>query len=114
MKRLIIISPKFLKVLTGNLARGMALFPFIIVKDKDAQVNERLINHEKIHLIQQLELLILPFYIWYALEYLIRRWQYKNHYEAYKNISFEREAYCNEQDFSYLAKRKFFSWMKYL
>lgn len=114
MKRLIIISPKFLKFLTGNLATGMALFPFIVVKNIEAKVNDRLINHEKIHLIQQLEMLILPFYIWYALEYTIRRFQFKNHLEAYKNISFEKEAYCNEDKLNYLKNRKLFSFLKFI
>lgn len=33
--------------------------------------------------------------------------QYKNHYQAYRNISFEREAFTNKKDLDYLKKRSF-------
>ena len=71
-------------------------------------------NHERIHLKQQLELLILPFFIWYGLEFLVRLLQYKNRREAYLNISFEREAYHNEFNLEYLKKRPFWCFLKYL
>jgi hypothetical protein len=72
------------------------------------------INHERIHLRQQLELLILPFFIWYFLEFFIRWMQYKNRNLAYRNISFEREAYVNELNPDYLKKRAFCGFLKYL
>ena len=34
--------------------------------------------------------------------------------DAYRNLSFEREAYGNENDFEYLKNRKPYSWIKYL
>ena len=71
-------------------------------------------HHEKIHLKQQIELLVLPFYLFYFLEFLIRFIQYKNWHTAYKRISFEREAYDNESDLDYLNKRSFWSFLKYL
>ncbi|GGE95203.1 hypothetical protein [Flavobacterium limi] len=94
--------------------RGMALFPFILVKYYKDQVNVVFLNHEKIHLRQQLEMLILPFFIWYFLEFFIRFIQYKNKDLAYRNISFEREAYTNETDLNYLKKRSFFQFLKYI
>ena len=39
------------------------------------------------------ELLYIFFYLWYAVEYLIRLIIYRNTKLAYKNVSFEREAY---------------------
>jgi hypothetical protein len=90
---------------------GMALWPFILVKYP--QPGKVLINHERIHLRQQVELLILPFYIWYAGEYLYRLWQHGNHYLAYLNISFEREAFANEKELDYLAQRSAYSFLKY-
>ena len=92
----------------------MAIFPFILLRDKDLRLNQRLINHEQIHLRQQLELLILPFYIWYFIEYLIRLIQYKNVHQAYMNISFEREAYQNDEDLEFLQNRKLFSFLRFL
>lgn len=94
--------------------RGMAVFPFVVLKydfDKDNLV---FVNHEKIHLRQQLELLVFPFYVFYVLEYLIRLIQYKNKDLAYRNISFEREAYANETDLEYLKNRHFFGFLNYI
>ena len=56
----------------------------------------------------QLEVLIIPFYLIYGLEFLIRLVQYKSWKLAYLNISFEREAYCNEKDLEYLYSRSIF------
>ena len=102
------------KYLTPRGFRGLTLFPFVFMADKDDKLNKVFINHEKIHIKQQLELLILPFYLWYLLEYLFRLLQYKDTFIAYKNISFEREAYANEKDLNYLKKRSFYAFLKYL
>ncbi|MGK0254765.1 MAG: hypothetical protein ACI9OE_002275, partial [Mariniflexile sp.] len=40
--------------------------------------------------------------------------QYKKWHLAYRNISFEREAYANEMYLDYLKQRKFWSFLKYL
>ncbi|WP_298503651.1 hypothetical protein [uncultured Maribacter sp.] len=93
---------------------GLSLWPFIILKDNTLKEDIVLINHEKIHLKQQQELLILPFYIWYITEWLLRSLFYLDSYKAYQNISFEREAYYNENNLDYLNQRKFFSFIKYL
>lgn len=91
---------------------GMALFPFILSKRKAP--SEVFLNHERIHLKQQLEMGLVIFYGWYLTEYFIRYLQYKNRYLAYLHISFEREAYANEHDLGYLKKRRFCAWRKYL
>lgn len=93
---------------------GLSLWPFIILKDNTLKEDIVLINHEKIHLRQQEELLILPFYIWYIVEWLLRSLFYLDTYKAYQNISFEREAYYNENNLDYLNQRNFFSFIKYL
>nr|WP_314898147.1 hypothetical protein [uncultured Flavobacterium sp.] len=94
--------------------RGLAAFPFVFVKNRADKENVVFVNHEKIHLRQQLELLVIPFFIWYFIEYLFRLVQYKNADLAYRNISFEREAYTNEKDFEYLKKRSFLKFLNYL
>lgn len=94
--------------------RGLVAFPFIFVKYRSDKENKIFVNHEKIHLRQQLEFLIFPFFVWYFFEFLVRFFQYKNYDLAYRNISFEREAYGNELDFGYLKKRSFFKFLKYL
>lgn len=94
--------------------RGLTAFPFVFVKFAEDKKNRIFVNHEKIHLRQQLELLVLPFFIWYLLEYCIRLVQYKNANLAYRNISFEREAYTNESNLEYLKIRPFFNFCNYL
>nr|WP_310586744.1 hypothetical protein [Dyadobacter fermentans] len=91
---------------------GMALFPFILSRRKTP--SRYFLNHERIHLKQQLELGLVIFYVWYFVEYLIRLAQYRKHYLAYLHISFEKEAYTHERDLGYLRKRRFCAWWKYL
>jgi len=93
--------------------KGMALFPFILFREKSFAENKVIMNHELIHHRQQIELLIIPFYIFYVLNYFINRFRYSKHHEAYMNIIFEREAYTMETDLAYLKGRKLFSFLKY-
>ncbi|MFH4966250.1 hypothetical protein V8G69_14710 [Gaetbulibacter sp. M235] len=93
---------------------GLTIFPFIFLKNKAFKKETALLNHEYIHLKQQLEFLIIPFYVWYGLEFLLRLLQYKNWNLAYKNISFEREAFANEYNSKYLKERGFWQFLKYL
>ena len=79
------------------------------------QVTDRVIHHETIHMKQMIEMGFVFFYIWYFIEWLIKLFYYKfNNYNAYKAISFEREAYTNESDYSYLYHRKHYSWLNYI
>lgn len=91
---------------------GLTLFPFVFCKY--AKPSARLINHERIHLQQQIELGLFPFYVWYILEFLVRWVRYRQWYKAYRNISFEREAYHNDQNLVYLQTRRLWSFWKYL
>lgn len=64
------------------------------------------INHERIHSAQQRELLFIPFFIWYIIEWFILYVKYKDSLKAYYNIRFEKEAYYHEKDLNYLINRK--------
>lgn len=92
---------------------GITIFPFVFLKHRALKDDKVLVNHEKIHLRQQIELLIIPFYILYFFEFLIRFLQYKSWYIAYRNISFEREAYQNQTNLYYLNRRSFWQFLKY-
>lgn len=111
---MILKSKTLVKIFSFNFARAMALFPFILINNEFLRSDKVLINHEKIHLRQQVELFILPFYLFYLTEYIYRRFQYKTHEAAYRNISFEKEAYANEANLKYLDTRKFFQFFNYL
>lgn len=93
--------------------RGLTLFPFVFVKYKVDKDNTVFINHEKIHIRQQIEFLIVPFYLWYILEFFIRWIQFKDKDLAYRNISFEKEAYTNERNLAYLKQRPFWEIRNY-
>jgi hypothetical protein len=90
---------------------GIALWPFILLKPKS--VSKIIINHEKIHIRQQAELLVIPFYFWYLTEWFFKYIYFRNFEKAYYNISFEREAYQNESNLNYLESRKFWGFLKY-
>jgi hypothetical protein len=89
---------------------GITLCPFGIYMRDEPEIID--IMHENIHWRQQVEMLVIPFYIWYGIEYLVKLPRYKG--EAYWNLSFEREAYRNELLTRYLETRKPYAWIKYL
>lgn len=108
---MIIVVNKYLLARNYN---GITLFPFIILRKKELSKDPVFMNHEKIHIRQQLEFLILPFFIWYLAEYIFYYLKFRNAYLAYRNISFEKECYKNEHNLNYLQNRKPFSFFKYL
>ena len=57
---------------------GVTLWPFIVLKEDSLKEDHALVNHERIHLRQQLELFIIPFYIWYLLEWCVRCCMYRD------------------------------------
>lgn len=82
---------------------------------------DKVCNHEAIHEAQMRDFCKwIPvggtiFYIVYLLEWLFRLCFTKDFmsYNAYKNLSFEREAKANELDYEYLSTRKHFAqWKK--
>jgi hypothetical protein len=84
------------------------------LKKKEDKLNRFLLNHERIHIRQQLEMLVFPFFIWYFLEFFIRLILYTNWKKAYYNISFEKEAYLNDNNADYLVNRKLYDFFKFL
>lgn len=112
------------------------LFGILISKDKSLDKKE--INHESIHTAQfkelacvgllltlALDLLIgIPFwsyflglslfYIWYGIEYVIIRFYHVRQKDTYHDVSFEEEAYNNDDNLDYLNTRIPFSWLKYI
>lgn len=103
---------KFLSFFLKSSVRAITLAPFgIYFRDKRTVRSKRTMNHEKIHWKQQLELLIIFFYVLYFLEWIFKIFFTSN---AYRNLSFEREAYKFDDDFEYLKNRKHYAWIKYI
>ena len=90
--------------------KAINLFGVLFVRN-NAKLSEIDLNHEKIHTAQMKEMLYIFFYLWYVVEWIIRLFMKGN---AYRNISFEREAYSNEDGVIYLESRKRFAWIKYI
>jgi hypothetical protein len=106
---MIVVAPKFLKFVAWCFrfefeVAGFALLPFVFVMNEDIKNNKIIINHERIHLRQQLELLFFVFAIWYIIA-IIRK--------GYMGISFEKEAYANDTNLDYLNTRPWFAFYKY-
>lgn len=118
---------------------AMCVFPFIFVRKDARNLTVKDINHEKIHGMQQIEthivalifavllatvglfswwwVLVSPlvYFALYGLEYIVRWICYGfDTHEAYRNISFEQEAYLNENDLTYIKNRHLFASRKYL
>jgi fatty acid desaturase len=116
---------------------AITLWPFIFVRRQAwAKFTNDVIRHERIHGRQQVELLAvgaviaavlalcgagwwsllaLPLFLWcYVLEWLLLSIHFGSTRNAYRAISFEREAYDNELNADYLKERKPFAWLRYL
>lgn len=72
-------------------------------------IDSHVINHERIHSAQMRELLWIPFYMIYVLEWLWLLIRYRDPHKAYLSISFEREAYRHGHDLTYLSRRPRFA-----
>lgn len=115
----------------------MVIWPFLFIrKDRAWAFNTIGERHEGTHGRQQKEMLVvgaiiaavlaaagcgwwsllaLPiFFWWYCIEWIIRLCIYRNKITAYKNIAFEREAYCHQAEAGYLEIRKPYSFIKYI
>ena len=89
---------------------AITLFPFVFIKDDG---DEETINHESIHFRQQVELLIIFFYLIYVFDWIYGLIKYRDKELAYRRIRFEQEAYAKESKKYYLICRKRNAWRKY-
>lgn len=100
----------FIRLLTCNWPNAITLAPFGIYAKPG--VSKYTINEEQIHWAQQMEMGILPFYLWYGIEWLIKA--LTPPIGAYIALGFEREAKAHKYNLSYLRTRKHYAWFKYI
>lgn len=93
--------------------RAANLFGVLFVRGSRPLTN-RTLNHERIHTEQWKELLWIGFLLWYLIEWIIRLFAFKGRKYAYRNISFEREAYANDKNQDYLKTRDRFAFTQYI
>lgn len=107
------IRTRFARWLSFGFANGITLFPFVLIAPT-VRLSRRMVIHERIHLRQQKEMLVLPFYLQYLLEYGVGLLKFGSRYQAYRHISFEQEAYSNDTNSRYLQLRPAWNWRRYL
>lgn len=99
----------FLNLILPKSVIGICLAPFGIYLRESALNNQHTIDHETTHWKQQMEMLIIFFYLWYVAEWFIKLLTWGEY--AYWNLSFEREA-------RYIAdtgrERKRFGWIDFI
>jgi hypothetical protein len=76
-------------------------------------LNEKTKVHETIHFFQQLEMLFVFQWLFYAIFYLIGRITKGSWKLGYCHNPFEQEAYDNDQNPDYLNTRRWWGWLKY-
>lgn len=110
-----IIHYKTMKVIYNSIIpfKGFAainLLGVVFARKECRPLSDRTLRHEAIHTAQMRELAYIGFYIIYLLEWLFRllrqSWTGEN---AYRSISFEKEAYRNQDRKTYLSYRKHFA-----
>lgn len=93
--------------------KAINLFGVLFIKS-GAVIREKDLNHESIHSEQMKELLYILFYVWYVIEWFIKFlccWNFKR---AYRSVSFEQEAYNNQNNMNYLNSRNHYCWFSYI
>ena len=107
-----------MKIIRNNIIpfkgyKAINLFGILFVRG-DSVIGGTDIRHEEIHTAQMKEMLYVFFYLWYATEWLVRLVRYRNAHTAYRNVSFEREAYMSQGNVMYLSNREHFAWRNYI
>ena len=117
--------------------RAINLFGILFVRG-NAKIDDVTMNHESVHSRQWIEcgiaalivltplvllglwwlwllLSVFAFYILYVIEWFVKLFVYKfDKRKAYRNVSFEREAYANEDSVNYLNIRGKYAWFSYI
>ena len=92
--------------------KAINLFGIVFVREGE-KMKPYDYNHESIHTAQMKELYYISFYLIYFFEWLYHLIKKRSLKEAYRSISFEREAYANQSNYHYLDKREpFAQWRK--
>lgn len=85
--------------------QAIVLWPFVLFAQRNPSTE--IIAHEFIHMDQIRKNGVIKFYLWYFIEYVIGRLDGKRHYDAYRDISFEVEAFQNQKAFAKVLREKF-------
>ena len=77
---------------------GITLYPFVFMNKSEKEAKKtKLLHHEWIHVKQIQEEGFFRFYLSYIFQIFFNLFRYGNLKKAYKNISYEKEAYLDEK-----------------
>lgn len=132
-------NSKVAKVLLAiSSCETITIGPFVFSKLSKDEIDQSINNHETCHSAQWIEMACatgiivlmlqlifgisawwyfsagLTFYAWYGVEYVVRLAMTRNLNKAYETVSFEQEAYKNQNDCNYIENRLLFSWIKFI
>ena len=102
------IVPRILSIVSP-ISIGAITLGFIVFGRR--KINEKTRRHETIHFQQFLETLFIGFLILYFYDWIKGCITYRNAQTAYFMIRAEQEAFNNENDASYLERRKRWKWI---
>ena len=116
-----------MKIIKNNIipfgySKYINLFGVIFTKSKNLILTKKEEIHEGTHSLQGKYLLWIFFYLLYFIEWLIKipiaifcnRGKYEIVQYAYRSISFEQQAYYNENNENYLENANPYEWLKYM
>lgn len=86
----------------------------VLFTRRDKPISDVSLNHEQIHTEQMKEMLYVFFYLWYVIEWLVRLIILWDAHKSYRAISFEQEAYSNQENLAYREGRKRYRWLTYV
>ena len=105
---------------------GITLWPFVFIAERRPTEEElrddplyadamaKMDTHERIHIAQASEMLVVPFYLMWLGDFAYGLVRHRGDAkEAYRHIRLEQEAFDNEHDDRYLERRPCFAWRKY-
>ena len=91
--------------------RGMAVYPFIMLKDTKLETPE-VYNHELIHIKQMEETGVVGHAVIWLFDVIWKTCKHRSLRKAYRNLMFEREAYAHMDEMGYIEKRRAYAWLR--
>ena len=94
---------------------ALTLYPWVFIRNEyKKKYTSKVKRHEETHGFQQIETMWIFFLIIYILEYIIKSICLLSFKKGYRSISFEQEAYINQDNKDYNTQRKHYAWIKYI
>ena len=101
--------PNIASKISGMYIIGVTIFLWVFIRTEHLE-DEETCNHEQIHVEQYKETFLLGFFFIYAFDFVKGILKGMSWDDAYLNTRFEKEAYSNETNLTYLKNRKRYNW----